>query len=134
MRNRSKKWNKFKAAQILELHRRGCSCSYCEKPVWGAAIWLPRCKAANSWRILALNFILFRVYLRTTLPQRPPRVRWYIDTASIDDFLPPKGPERDAFEKDLQDRMAANASRDTKLHYAGTCINPNYYARVTVTP
>jgi hypothetical protein len=61
---------------IFERHSHPCACSYCEKanavPFFG--LWLPACKAWNSWRVLWLRGRKWNYYARWTAfwKKRPP--------------------------------------------------------------
>ncbi len=72
-------WKRFCAMQkrefrlpfgvLAEVHHQFCTCSYCqEKMPQGICVKLPVNKAANSWRVIALNIKSRpRFYLRWTL-------------------------------------------------------------------
>lgn len=63
---------------LLERHNRKiCTCSYCRKRCLESSkikLWLPECKARNSWRVLCWNRNGYYYYLRSTLPTW----RWFI--------------------------------------------------------
>lgn len=59
---------------LIERHSGQCSCSYCDKATGRFGVWLPQCKAWNSWRVVYWR-LRHRYYVRWTLPRWLPLAR-----------------------------------------------------------
>ncbi len=64
---------------LYERHSLGCECSYCNDLTtharYSCGLWLPECKAWNSWRVLWMVGSTWRHYVRF-LAFWKPRPRW----------------------------------------------------------
>lgn len=68
----------FGAWIIVERHFCTCTCSYCRQTTRktvaltrfvSLGLWLPECKANNSWRVLFFDRPFDTLYIRWTLPK-----------------------------------------------------------------
>ena len=55
---------------LAERHLGKCSCSYCRAIRWPVALWLPKDKAWNSWRVIAVKLWRSNWYVRWTYSHR----------------------------------------------------------------